>query len=254
MNLYFNRELQTGYKSNSQIARVLTEDWVLNNSYSPSCGNLKLEKYGNNNPASDFYCNKCNSNFELKSSKSPLTNKVVDGAFNTMIQKIKSSENPHFLFLNYSREFKVINFFVIPKYYFIPEIIERRKPFNINARRAGWIGCNILLKNLPNSGIIFLVKNETIADPIFVNEQWGKTVFLKNEKLNNRGWLLELISIIDLIPNKRFSLIDIYKYEKYFKEKFPKNNFIKEKLRQQLQVLRDAGFIKFIDKGIYERS
>jgi len=26
----------------------------------------------------------------------------------------------------------------------VPEIIERRKPLAITARRAGWIGCNIL--------------------------------------------------------------------------------------------------------------
>lgn len=30
------------YKSNSQIARVLTEHWVKENAYCPCCGNLPL--------------------------------------------------------------------------------------------------------------------------------------------------------------------------------------------------------------------
>jgi type II restriction enzyme len=32
----------------------------------------------------------------------------------------------------------VNNFFVIPKYFFIPEIIEKRKPLSETAKRAGW--------------------------------------------------------------------------------------------------------------------
>ena len=38
MNLNFNIDLAEGYKSNSQIARVLTENWVKENSYCPNCG------------------------------------------------------------------------------------------------------------------------------------------------------------------------------------------------------------------------
>ena len=38
MNLKLNVSLANGYKSNSQIVRLLTENWVLNNSYCPSCG------------------------------------------------------------------------------------------------------------------------------------------------------------------------------------------------------------------------
>ena len=41
MNLNFNINLAKGYKSNSQIARRLTEDWVVNNSYCPNCGDIR---------------------------------------------------------------------------------------------------------------------------------------------------------------------------------------------------------------------
>ncbi len=37
MDIKLNTLLAQGYKSNSQIARVLTEGWVNQNSYCPSC-------------------------------------------------------------------------------------------------------------------------------------------------------------------------------------------------------------------------
>ena len=55
MNLSFNIKLAEGYQSNSQIARILTENWVLNNSYCPSCGYLPLNEFENNRPVADFY-------------------------------------------------------------------------------------------------------------------------------------------------------------------------------------------------------
>lgn len=254
MVLDFNIELAKDYKSQSQIARILTEDWVLNNSYCPNCGNDVLNSYETNNPASDFYCKSCEADYELKSSRNHLNNRVVDGAYDTMIKKVVSSKNPHFFFLNYTPGYRVSNFFCIPKHFFIPGIIEKRKPLAATARRSGWVGCNILIRNLPPSGKIFLVKNEEVLDRRDVITQWKKTSFLHDESAKNRGWLVELISIIDRIPNKTFTLADVYGFEGVMKEKFPKNNFVKEKIRQQLQVLRDKNFIQFKGSGIYQKK
>ena len=54
MNLYFDKNLANEYSSKAQIARVLTENWVLNNSYCPKCGNLPLSEFENNRPVADF--------------------------------------------------------------------------------------------------------------------------------------------------------------------------------------------------------
>ncbi len=40
MNLNFDLDITGFYSSNSQIARVLTENWVKNNGYCPSCGEI----------------------------------------------------------------------------------------------------------------------------------------------------------------------------------------------------------------------
>ena len=58
---------------------------------------------------------------------------------------------------------------------------------------------------------------------------------------------------VDSIAKRTFSLDDIYKFENDLKLKHPENNFIKDKIRQQLQVLRDKGIIEFTGKGNYKK-
>lgn len=253
MNLKFDLRLIEGYRSQPQKIRILTESWVGINSYCPNCGHKNLTKFDNNNPFADFYCEICNSEFELKSTLNTFRRKINDGAYSTMINKIRKAQNPNFLFLNYTAGNSVNNFFAIPKHYFIPEIIERRKPLSNLARRAGWVGCNILISNLPISSRIYLIKNEQVLNRNIVIKQWAKTSFLKNVGIKNKSWLIEIISIVDQIPNKEFTLGEVYKFENYLRSKFPNNNFIREKIRQQLQILRDKNYIEFINKGVYKK-
>ena len=254
MNLLFDQTLASAYRSNSQIIRILSENWLLNNAYCPNCGNENLKEFKNNNPAGDFFCISCDFEYELKSMKDKVSTKIVDGAYNSMVNKILSFTNPNFFFLNYSEKYTVKNLFIIPKYFFVPDIIEKRKPLSINARRAGWLGCNILINKLPISSKIFLIKDDVIIDKKNVLDQWKKVSFLNSEKISKRGWILELMKIIEQIPQTTFTLSDVYAFSSSLKEKFPENNFIKEKIRQQLQVLRDKGYIKFIGKGLYQKT
>lgn len=69
MELKFDTSIADGYKSKSQIARVLTENWVSTNIYCPVCGTSRLQDFANNSPVADFYCDKCRSEYELKSKK-----------------------------------------------------------------------------------------------------------------------------------------------------------------------------------------
>ncbi|MDE4454359.1 DpnI domain-containing protein [Psychrobacter sp. DAB_AL62B] len=47
MNLNFNQSLAKNYKSPSQIIRVLSEDWVANQSYCPNCNAEPLSEFTN---------------------------------------------------------------------------------------------------------------------------------------------------------------------------------------------------------------
>lgn len=254
MNLRLDLTLAKGYKSSSQIARLVTENWVAQNSYCPSCGNNHLSRFGNNSPVADFLCRECEAEFELKSKKDKFALKVVDGAYNTMIRRINSRNNPHFFFLHYShRDLEVLNFLVIPSHFFVDDMIERRKPLSPNAKRAGWIGCNILMESIPSSGRIFLVKDRKPERKQKVCQIWERTSFLQAEERENRGWTIEIMRIVDKLNDISFALKDVYAFEPALRKKFPRNNFVKDKIRQQLQVLRDRGLIEFKGEGLYKK-
>ena len=253
MDLNLNIELAKGYSSNSQIARVLTETWVKLNSYCPSCGEKPLNDFENNRPVADFYCTKCMEEFELKSKSGKFSNTITDGAYDTMIQRITSDTNPNFFFLTYSKEFTVDNFLIIPKQFFTPEIIIKRKPLSETARRVGWTGCNIDISKVSELGKIFLVEKAKIIKPEIVQTAFNKTTFLRNKSIDAKGWILDILNCIEKIPNNDFTLKDIYNFEKDLKLKYPNNNFIKDKIRQQLQLLRDRGIIEFNCRGAYKK-
>jgi len=253
VNLNLYSTMADGYSSNSQKIRVLTENWVNEYIYCPNCGSSILG-YENNRPVADFYCPNCNEEYELKSKKDKLGKKIVDGAYTTMIKRLKSDSNPNFFFLNYDKtSLDIINFLVVPKYFFVPEIIEKRKPLSSSARRAGWTGCNILLDTIPDSGKIFYIKDGKNESKDKILDNWNKTSFLKHiGTLQSKGWLLDIIKCIDRLKKSSFLLLDIYQFEDFLKLKHPDNNNIQAKIRQQLQLLRDKGYIEFESRGKYK--
>ena len=89
MDLNFNQDLAIGYEKNlTQISRVLTEDWMEHNMFCPICGAPVLSHYEANRPLADFFCDKCNSEFELKSKMSKpkvFNRKIVSGEYNKTI-------------------------------------------------------------------------------------------------------------------------------------------------------------------------
>lgn len=253
MNLIFDIKLADKYISFSQKARVLTENWVLNEIYCPSCGD-SVNDYGNNKPVADFYCKKCLEDFELKSKRGKIGNKVSAGAYSQMIKRINSSQKPNFFFMGYGIEaWNVNDFFVVPKHFFVNEIIEKRKPLAQSARRAGQIGSNILFSKIPKAGQIFYIENGKELDKKEVLDKWQKTIFLKQIKRSDaKGWILDIMNCIDSLNQKEFTLRDVYKFENDLSIIHPENNNIKPKIRQQLQFLRDKGYLKFVEPGKYK--
>src|SRR5688572_18102043 len=143
-------EAPAGFESPSQIARVLTEGWVALRMFCPGCGADQLEKFANNREAADFHCARCGEEYELKSQKGRFGPSVVDGAYAAMLRRLQSANNPSLLLMNYDlQRLAVTNLFVVPRHVFTPEIIQARPPLGPTARRAGWRGCNILLREVP---------------------------------------------------------------------------------------------------------
>jgi HKD family nuclease len=65
------------------------------------------------------------------------------------------------------------------------------------------------------------------------------------------GWNLDIFKVIDKIDNNMFYLKDVYIFKKELQELHPENHTIEDKIRQQLQYLRDLDIIEFLGKGKY---
>jgi type II restriction enzyme len=78
-------------------------------------------------------------------------------------------------------------------------------------------------------------------------------LFLRQKSSDAKGWILDIMKCVDEIKNDIYTLDEIYKFEQKLKLKYPNNNFIKDKIRQQLQILRDKGIIEFVGRGQYKK-
>lgn len=201
----------------------------------------------------DFYCDSCGEVFELKAKENNIGKKITDGAYSTMIERITSISNPDLFVMQYTKEYQVLNLLVVPKFFFTPEIIEKRKPLSENARRAGWIGCNILISDIPKQGKIFIVDCQHLRNKEDVINDYKLIKNMQTNNINNRGWLFDVLNCINEIPDKEFKLNDVYRFIEVLKEKHINNNHIEAKIRQQLQLLRDKGYIEFLERGHYRK-
>ena len=250
-NLGFE-EPGAAYVSGSQRARVFTESWVALNLFCPACGARRLTRFANNRPLADFHCADCREEFELKAQKGRFGAKVADGAYGAKMLRLKSDTNPNLALMGYDLAwFAVTDLFFVPKQFFTPAIIEERPPLKPTARRAGWIGSNILLREVPASGQVWFVRGGEALGRAEVIEQWRSTLFLREAGAAARGWLIEVMKCAEALGRESFTLADIYGFEDRLSAIYPGNRHVRPKIRQQLQVLRDRGWLEFLGRGRY---
>lgn len=253
MDFHFDITLAESYNSNSQKVRVMSENWVGKNMFCPICGNPHIANLDNNMPVADLQCNNCGEIYELKSKQGKIGNKINDGAYSTMIERINSSSNPDLFIMSYSKDYQVTDLLLIPKFFFVESIIEKRKPLALTARRAGWIGCNIVFGDVPTQGKIRIIENQKVHTANEIVENYAQIRKLQTNNLDSRGWLMDVLNCVNSIKSVDFSLQDIYLYTELLQEKHINNHNVEAKIRQQLQILRDKGFIEFTTRGHYKK-
>lgn len=253
MNLFLDRNLGEQYKSSSQKIRIMSEHWVGKNVFCPCCGNSHIRNLKNNQPVADMQCDNCGEVFELKSKRGKIGNKITDGAYDTMIARITSDTNPDLFVMSYSEELAITDLMFIPKFFFTANIIEKRKPLSSTAKRAGWVGCNILYSSIPEQGKISIIKDGIFEDKDKIVDTYSKIINLSTDNLDSRGWLMDILNCINDIKSSVFSLQDVYSYVELLQKLHLNNHNIEAKIRQQLQILRNKGFIEFLGNGHYRK-
>ncbi len=245
-------EAPVEFTSGSQKARIWTESWVLREMYCPACGAPSLYEFENNKPVADFFCGLCDEEYELKSKNGRIGKTVPDGAYGTMMSRLQSNTKPSLMILSYEARTKLVRgLTVIPKQFFIPELIHKRKPLAKTARRAGWVGCDIKIDRVPHFGKIPLITDRIVRPKDEVVANWERTAGLRKKSFKQMGWVADVLLCIERIGQQEFTLDDVYKFENYLGELHPENNHVKPKIRQQLQVLRDAEILEFLGQGQY---
>jgi type II restriction enzyme len=68
----------------------------------------------------------------------------------------------------------------------------------------------------------------------------------------SEGWASDVLFYVQKIGRPDFTLTDVYGFEAELAKLHPENKHVKAKIRQQLQVLRDAGNLKFVAPGQYQ--
>ncbi len=168
-----------------------------------------------------------------------------------MMDAILSERVPNLVLLQYSLSWSVINLLLIPNLFLTGSAIEKRKPLSPNAKRANWIGCNILLGNVPEDGRISIVSNGVIVSPAQVRREYERVQPLRELRLKERGWTLDVLNVLRRLKKRDVSLADFYEFEGQLQALHPNNRNVKPKIRQQLQVLRDLGYLAFEGSGRY---
>jgi type II restriction enzyme len=214
---------------------------------------VRLSQFPDNTAALDYGCPSCSASFQLKSQSKPIRTKIVDAAYSEMKRIVLEDRTPNLFVMHYNLEsWSIRNLLLIPRFAFSLAAVERRKPLASTARRAGWVGCNILLDKIPVEARITIIREGTPVPSGEVRESYARLKPLSKLKVEKRGWTLDVLSAIQSLGKKEFSLSEAYSLESTLAKLHPANQHIQPKIRQQLQVLRDLGLLKFLGGGFYQ--
>jgi type II restriction enzyme len=243
------------YTSKSQRARIATESWAGSNLYCPNCDSPVLSPSLANTPAVDFDCPKCAATYQLKAQSCAFSRRIVDAAYSTMVRAILEDRTPNLFAMHYEiSKWVVENVILIPQFAFPLSAIEKRKPLAETARRAGWVGCNILLHAIPPDARIQIISKGKPVAAAAVRAQYARIRPLAKLDAKQRGWTLDVLNVVRSLGKKEFDLAEVYTSEEKLAKLHPANRHVRDKIRQQLQVLRDLGLLKFRGHGEYQLS
>jgi type II restriction enzyme len=252
MNLSMPAGLAASYKSPTQRARVITKGWAASNLFCPNCPAPELAATPENTQAVDYRCPRCDQPFQLKGKSSTIGAKIVDASWEAMMRAIREDRTPNLFVLHYEpTAWLVRNVVLVPHFVFTASAVEKRNPLAVTARRAGWVGCNIVLRNIPNDAKIGVVIDGAAVTPAKVRQQFERLRPLKELSVKERGWTLDVLRVVQSLGKKEFKTSNMYEFVRHFEKLHPDNRHVRDKIRQQLQVLRDRGFLSQVERGVW---
>lgn len=212
-----------------------------------------MSPYPANTPVYDFHSPECRERFQLKASRKPFGKSVLDSEYNTALRSVMQDAYPSLILLHYDpTKWIVTDLDLIHRACITSSCLIPRKALGPTARRAGWRGCLISLAEVPTLGRINVVRNGVVRAQSEVLSQWKQSERLLEMEPQARGWLADVLRCVERLY-ATFTLEDAYSFEAELAAKHPNNRNVRAKIRQQLQLLRDLGFVEFVTPGTYRR-
>jgi type II restriction enzyme len=240
------------YKSASQRVRVSSEAWGESNLFCVNCDSPELARTRTNTPTVDFKCPNCEAFFQLKSQGRKLGGCLTDGAYSKMSEAILADETPNLFAMHYEPEqWEVRNLILVPRFSYSLSVIKKRNPLRRHAKRHDWVGCTIVLGEIPPEAKIPIISNGEVASATQVRKTYRHLKKLGGLSVQARGWTLDVLRAVHTLGKKKFSLSEIYALEEALARLHPDNRHVRPKIRQQLQILRKLGLLAFTRRGEY---
>src|SRR5579862_3900430 len=132
-----------------------------------------------------------------------------------MVRAIMENRTPGLFAMHYgASDWVVENVILIPHFAFPLSAIEKRRPLAETARRAGWVGCNILLHAIPPDARIKIISGGKPVAPAIVREQYARVRPLAKIRAEQRGWTLDVMNVLRRFGKPEFELADVYAAER----------------------------------------
>ncbi len=219
-----------------------------------SCAAGRLNPTPPNTPARDFVCDQpsCSEPYELKARRGSFGRVVVDGAYDSLTRLWSSGEASNLLLMGYDLRTGIVkDLYAVHRGLLSKAAIQRRRALPPTAKRAGWIGANILLDRLPQGALVPIVWDGSLCDPQTIRAAWDRFSFVGRMKVSDQGWIADVLACLQRLPNRVFTVSDAYRFETELSRLHPANRNVRPKIRQQLQVLVAHGIAQRISPGLY---
>ena len=173
---------------------------------------------------------------------------------------------------------EVRDLLLIPSFMFSESAVIKRPPLAATARRAGWVGCNLDLHRIaPEARIAIVITRSSpakrdesapsssgesresqsrltsaatiIVPPEEVRAKYKRVKPLENISVTQRGWTLDVLNAVRTLGKSEFTTADAYAFTRELERLHPDTRHVRDKIRQQLQVLRDTGLLIHLGRG-----
>jgi len=108
-----------------------------------------------------------------------------------------------------------------------------------------------LLDKIPVHARISVVNEGTPLTPREVRGSYNRLRPLEKLQVEKRGWTLDVLQVVQSLRKLEFALAHVYAHSGTLAKLHPNNRHVRDKIRQQLQVLRDLDLLTFLGEGHY---